>query len=353
MRLTLADAGDSIEDANFDEKNAEAQLLRLYNFLEWSKEVLENSSADKENSFDSENLTYFDRIFKNEINRLIQLTEQAYEQMLYKDVVKYGFFQLQNIRDIYQEICSKTQPINTSLIKHFILVQILVLSPICPHICEHIYQKIYPNQSIMNAKWPVHGKFERKFSFYLFIRIVFLDKIDQSLSDSFEYFQNTIKMFRGRFEKYSNQQRTNANENRQATIYIATNYPQWQSVVIEELKKQFQKDSTFPENNVLYPIFKDHPQIDKKYLKKLMPFVTFCKELVADNHNNIQILNEHLTFDEFKIINDNQDYLKKIFKLNEIHIKEVTDDNRDQFEDITPGLILTNIFYSKHIFFFI
>jgi len=187
----------------------------------------------------------------------------------------------------------------------------------------------------------------------LFIRIVFLDKIDQSLSDSFEYFQNTIKMFRGRFEKYSNQQRTNANENRQATIYIATNYPQWQSVVIEELKKQFQKDSTFPENNVLYPIFKDHPQIDKKYLKKLMPFVTFCKELVADNHNNIQILNEHLTFDEFKIINDNQDYLKKIFKLNEIHIKEVTDDNRDQFEDITPGLILTNIFYSKHIFFFI
>lgn len=46
MRLTLADAGDSVEDANFDEKNAEAQLLRLYTFVEWVKEVLKTSSTE-------------------------------------------------------------------------------------------------------------------------------------------------------------------------------------------------------------------------------------------------------------------------------------------------------------------
>jgi leucyl-tRNA synthetase len=46
MRLTLADAGDSIEDANFEEEMAEAQLLRLYTFIEWVKELLNINPVD-------------------------------------------------------------------------------------------------------------------------------------------------------------------------------------------------------------------------------------------------------------------------------------------------------------------
>ena len=37
MRLTLADAGDTMEDANFVEKMADAGILRLFNYLEWVK----------------------------------------------------------------------------------------------------------------------------------------------------------------------------------------------------------------------------------------------------------------------------------------------------------------------------
>jgi leucyl-tRNA synthetase len=40
MRLALADAGDSIEDANFVTSSADAGILRLYTFIEWVKEVL-------------------------------------------------------------------------------------------------------------------------------------------------------------------------------------------------------------------------------------------------------------------------------------------------------------------------
>lgn len=40
MRLALADAGDTVEDANFVEKVADAGILRLYTWLEWVKEVL-------------------------------------------------------------------------------------------------------------------------------------------------------------------------------------------------------------------------------------------------------------------------------------------------------------------------
>lgn len=45
MRLCLADAGDSIEDANFVESMADASILRLYTFIEWVKEVLANKDS--------------------------------------------------------------------------------------------------------------------------------------------------------------------------------------------------------------------------------------------------------------------------------------------------------------------
>lgn len=34
-RLSLADAGDGLEDANFEEKTANANILRVYTLLEW------------------------------------------------------------------------------------------------------------------------------------------------------------------------------------------------------------------------------------------------------------------------------------------------------------------------------
>jgi leucyl-tRNA synthetase len=34
-RLTLADAGDGLDDANFDEKTANATILRLHTLMDW------------------------------------------------------------------------------------------------------------------------------------------------------------------------------------------------------------------------------------------------------------------------------------------------------------------------------
>jgi leucyl-tRNA synthetase len=34
-RLALADAGDGIEDANFEEKTANAAIMRVYTLIEW------------------------------------------------------------------------------------------------------------------------------------------------------------------------------------------------------------------------------------------------------------------------------------------------------------------------------
>lgn len=44
MRFCLADAGDSIEDANFVVNVAETGILRLHAFIMWAKEYNENIS---------------------------------------------------------------------------------------------------------------------------------------------------------------------------------------------------------------------------------------------------------------------------------------------------------------------
>lgn len=60
MRLSLADAGDSIEDANFVEAMADAAILRLYNFIEWVKEVLKPESNLRADTLE----TFNDKVFK-------------------------------------------------------------------------------------------------------------------------------------------------------------------------------------------------------------------------------------------------------------------------------------------------
>lgn len=72
MRLALADAGDSVEDANFAENVAEAGILRLFTFVEWVKEVVSGDNASMRT--DPEQMTFHDVVFESEMNKLVAET---------------------------------------------------------------------------------------------------------------------------------------------------------------------------------------------------------------------------------------------------------------------------------------
>ena len=59
MRLSLADAGDTVEDANFVEDMANAGILRLYAYIEWVKEMLACRAELRAGPAD----TFNDRVF--------------------------------------------------------------------------------------------------------------------------------------------------------------------------------------------------------------------------------------------------------------------------------------------------
>ena len=73
-RIAFADAGDSIEDANFEESVANSNILRLYTLREWIEEVV--SKDLREGPAD----VFWDKLFVNELNTLALETKKHYRE---------------------------------------------------------------------------------------------------------------------------------------------------------------------------------------------------------------------------------------------------------------------------------
>lgn len=72
-----------------------------------------------------ENFTYHDRIFDNDLNRLINACEEAYENLMFREAVKAGFYDLQAARDRYRDITAAGDGMNWQLLQRFIQVRVI------------------------------------------------------------------------------------------------------------------------------------------------------------------------------------------------------------------------------------
>ncbi|CAG2122769.1 unnamed protein product, partial [Medioppia subpectinata] len=118
VRFALADSGDGIDDANFTEKQADNGLLKLYNFIDFSKEMIANLDSLRSGSTNS----FDDRVFENAINRGISQTEAHYKVMNFKEGLRTGFFEFQDARDKYREL-SQSVGMHKDLVLKFIECQ--------------------------------------------------------------------------------------------------------------------------------------------------------------------------------------------------------------------------------------
>lgn len=73
----------------------------------------------------------------SEINLKIKESEKYYENMMFKEALKVGFFELQAARDKYREL--SLEGMSRKLVLQFIETQALILSPICPHVSEFVW----------------------------------------------------------------------------------------------------------------------------------------------------------------------------------------------------------------------
>lgn len=173
-RVALADAGDTLDDANFDQLVANSAILRLYVFERWIQEELRKHVPEAGLDFASQPAKdLWDELLENELSHSIEQTKRDYDEIKYKQALKHGFFELQTVKEDYL-IGKGGKNVNPFLLIKFIEAQLIMLNPITPHFAEYcwsthilpILQKSKnvpkkPAARLINQGWPtVDAPFE-------------------------------------------------------------------------------------------------------------------------------------------------------------------------------------------------
>jgi leucyl-tRNA synthetase len=154
VRFSLADAGDSMDDANFLEKTADGAILRLFTEKEWMTETMASVATLRTGPY-----TWLDRVFMHEIAKNVQECYDNYEGMLFKMAVKSGFYELQNARNEYRKaVLTMETSMHRNLVIMYIEVQALVMAPVIPHWSDDAWTVVLgKKETVLKALWPVIG----------------------------------------------------------------------------------------------------------------------------------------------------------------------------------------------------
>ncbi|KAI3647532.1 hypothetical protein MP228_007753 [Amoeboaphelidium protococcarum] len=345
IRICLASAGDGIEDANFDQTQCNAFILKLFNLKEWMTEVLEESRSGKLVP-ESEPVEHFDdKAFLNDINNVIGVTEKWYEQMCFAEVVKFGFHELHKEKDRYVKACDLTgRKMHSSVIKRYIEVQLKLMSPIIPHFTEYVWMKLmHQPQSIMKASWPE------------------TNPVDHSIGASKEYVDNIIRDLRLQIISEMNPKKKKDLAPKfpptKAQILVNDQYPEWQNITVKVLQRVLSSSSGSQDLDLL-SVMRAQPEIKPLMKeKRLIPFIKCMKDefdqFQAQNQSKQFDFERNLPYNQFKVLEENAVYLKKSLDLDEIEFKLVGDitpfDTAEErlIQQSTPGSPSFKLIYDK------
>lgn len=304
MRFSLADAGDFVEDANFVYSMADAGILRLHNLISW---VVEMVGIREQHGFRTGPKNSFaDRVFENEINKTLSNVAVSYEQTLFKEALKIGFFEFQTCRDKYREFCGSVSNMHVDLIFLWIETQAIILSPICPHVCEKIWSILGKEKLIVLESWP-----ESK-------------SVDEMIEKEVAFMDSCIKDFRARLKNQTSKKKSaSSGPPTEAIIYIAREYPSWQRMILNELKDIFKENrGALPDNKEIFiRLIKN--ECLKKVSKKIMPFVQMIRQNLEIK--GISALDVQSSFDQAAILKENIDYLLLTLDLEKVVLKDVSE----------------------------
>ncbi|KZT56367.1 leucyl-tRNA synthetase [Calocera cornea HHB12733] len=290
-RVALADSGDGIEDANFEEATANAAILRLHTLMSWCEEMIETKS-----SLRSGPKTFHDDVFEHEINSLIEVTKKMYEQTNYKDALKYGFYELQSARDSYREMTADAG-MHADLIEYFIRISALLVQPVAPHYAEHVWSTVLKEpKSVQLALWPAPSK-----------------PVDHIIIQSSEYFKDTVKTIRD-FEMSLGKRKgkgsgpvVDPSKPKALRIFVASSFPQWQETCVTVVKDAFDV-STGTVDDVKVRQLLGAAGLMKD--KRAMPFVQAFKKRIGQ-FGPKTAFNRTLPFSEIDVLTTNISYLQR------------------------------------------
>ncbi|CAG7727120.1 unnamed protein product [Allacma fusca] len=325
MRFTLADSGDSIEDANFVVTIADTAILRMYAFVEWAKESVKNIQSYRADT-ELSGHEFQDGFILNQMCHLLSTTRKAYQQLLFKEALKTGYFEMQTARDSYRELVGGEYNMRRDIVVIFIEYQMTMLLPICPHVGQYIWTHVLGKTSTIDtALWPETPASK--------------DVIVQAA----DYLFDTVHKFRQRLKdvvsagtKGKGPKDIGKKPPTHGIIYVADTFPQWQSTIIQHLSSLNEKAGKLPENKQLAADFAKMKELGK-YQKKVMPFVQMIKERI-DVVGAEQALMLTCQFNEVDVLEKNIEYITNSLELEGIVVRSAQDSNEEKVkEECCPG----------------
>ncbi|KAL5334754.1 hypothetical protein BJX70DRAFT_377394 [Aspergillus crustosus] len=300
-RIAFADAGDGIEDANFEETVANSNILRLYTLKEWIEEVVKDESL-RTGPADH----FWDKIFDNELNTLAREAKKNYQDTNFKLALKSSLYDLTGARDAYREAATSAGVgMHRDVVLRYIELQALLMSPIAPHWSEYIWLEI------LNKPETIH-------------RALFPDVPEPSaeLSAATNYVRQTASSILSAeatyVKKLSKGKAVNFDprKSKKITIYAAKKFPSWQEKYIDLVREAFDALSLSIDDKGL------NGKVGKLgEVKKAMPFVQALKKRLIQGKEAPEIVfDRKLPFNEFDVLKEMTVNLKKTTGAKEIEV---------------------------------
>lgn len=279
-RIALADAGDSVEDANFDEKNASAAILRLYTLKEWAEDVVKRKSEFRSEKGNSE-VEFFDKAFDNEMNRLVEECRQQFIETNYKFALKAGLFDFMAARDYYIDTIG-LENAHIGLLTRYIKTQALLLAPIAPHFAEYLYKEV------LGEKGTVHlTAFPRAEA-----------EFDTGIAAGLEYVKTLSRAIReaemAALKPKKGKKVLDVNAPTRVTLYVALTYPEWQDRYLEVVRVLFEEQKLSDNKEI-------KTRVEGKDMKKAMPYISGLKARLQKESPEV-VFNRKLGFDELEVL---------------------------------------------------
>ncbi|KAF2262028.1 leucyl-tRNA synthetase [Lojkania enalia] len=313
-RLAIADAGDAVEDANFEESVANSIILKLYELRKWCEEMVNDvhliksveeyraSRDDKQvKNIDvvqrTGELGFWDRLFANEMAALVQETKEHNDAYLWKNAVKSGFYDFTAARDFYREATkSAGVGMHHDLVLQYIELQALLLTVVAPHWAEYIWLDVLKkSDTIQNARYPDAAPVDPGLSAArAYIRVT------TSNITSAEGAQQK-RLAKGKASKYD------PSAPKRLTIYFATAFPTWQDQYMSFIQESFDKLG-------LVDVPSISKKIEKKDMKKAMPFIQSVKKRLDAGESRSEVFNRKLPFDEEAVLTEMVPALKQVVR---------------------------------------
>ncbi|KAI6245662.1 Leucine--tRNA ligase, cytoplasmic [Erysiphe necator] len=310
-RIALADAGDGVTDANFEEDVADNNILRLFTLREWIQEQVKSASSLRDGAKND----FLDALFENEMNTIVCQARQHYEDTNYKLALKSALYDFTSARDFYREYSAAAGvKMHRDLIFKYIELQALLLCVIAPHWAEYIWLEVLHKPcTIQNALFPT------------------VPAPNAALNAEREYVRATggnVTSAEAAQQKKKSKGRDigyDPSKPKKLTIYCADSWPAWQEKYIKLVKSHWdlKKKCMLIDDKELNRQVTLMNEI--KTNKKVMPFVqSLKKRLITGVEDEIQIFERKLPFDEVQTLQNMVSGLKKAASLAVIEIIRVS-----------------------------